>query len=172
MTYTIKLDPCTHRVLCMKLYRDVKNASQLRKKVQEGRLNCCLLKPNLIVDAFQVVVAANKALTAEKLRTKSEYTEILFNLSVSKNITQSLQTFGIEDSNDEILVVVLKKVDVEDVNDAFGEVQGEEVNLEELGKFCDVKAVRKVYKVSDEEYKEVAILDSVVSRIAAKDCVL
>ena len=172
MTYSIELDACTNRVLCMKLYRDVKNAPQLRKNVQEGRLKCCLLKPNLIVDAFQVVVAANKALTAEKLKTKSEYTEILFNLSVSKNITQSLQMFGIEDSSNEILVVALKKADDEDVNEAFGQVRGEEVDLEELSKFCDVKSVRKAYKVSDEEYKDVAILDSVVSRIAAKDCVL
>lgn len=170
MTYSTPLDPKTNAVILIKLYKNVQNVKELRKKILNGELKCCILKPNLILDQFQIVVAANKALIAEKLTTKSIYTELLFNLSISKNITQSLQRFGIDDKENEAIVVVIKrKEETFDEMELFEQVIGEEDDLSNLSLYTDVELIKKSYKIGDIEYKRIPILDSVISRISTKD---
>lgn len=171
MTYSTALDRKTNSLVSIKLYKNVKNIEELRKSVICGDLKCCLLKPSLIVDPFQIVIAANKALIAVKLTTKSTYTELLFNLSISKNITQSLQKFGANDKESSVIVVVMKRQEEDntDEEDIFEKVLGEEDDLSNLNQYTDVTAIRKAYKISDIEYKRIPLLDSVISRIASKD---
>lgn len=172
MTYSVSLDPKSNSTVFIKLFKNVKNISNLRKEVLSGQLKCCVLKPSLILDPFQIVVAANKAVIAEKLTTKSIYTEVLFNLSISKNITQSLQKFGIDDKEEHVVVVIIKRNDDGDnVNEReiFEKVDGEEVDLKDLSAYSDIDLIKKTYKINDIEFKKVSMLDSVVSRIATKD---
>lgn len=168
MSYITELDTDTKTFVEMKLFTRVKNMKQLIQKVKEGTLNCALIKPTLILDPFQLVVAANKAVLADKTTTKSIYTEILYNLSISKNITQSLEKFGVGPNDIEALVVVLKKQN-EESSGVFKEVDGHQCNFNELCKFTNYEEVKKAYKVGDTENEYVDLLDSVVSRIATKE---
>nr|CAI5858053.1 unnamed protein product [Callosobruchus analis] len=163
-----ELDEDTGTSIQIKLYKNVQNVKLLRQRLMKGDLNCCIVKPSLIVDPFQIVVAANKAFTSEKRTTKTVFTEILFNLSISKNITNSLKTFGIDDSDVNILVVLLSETGKHNKN-VCSDIQGEELELSVLKDFSDVNAIRKVYKIDDKEFSNVPLLDSVVSRIAVKD---
>lgn len=169
--YSIELDLLCQARAKMKLYRNVTNVPELRQRVLKGKLQCCIIKPSLIIHPLQVIVAANKAVTANKLKTRTVYTEILFNLSVSKNITQSLQTFGISDNEKDILVVVIEKKE-ENLEDIFKDVQGEEVALEALSEISNMNLIKKVYKLNDIETEHIQAIDSIVSKIAAKDCIL
>lgn len=172
MTYEQPLSASTNATIRIKLFKDVKNVPHLRKQIISGDLKCCIIKPNLIVDPFQIVVAANKALVAEKMTTRTVYAEILFNLSISKNITQSLQKFGIDDNEEDILVVVIDKGDSSnEVDKVYEQIEGEETDILCLKDLTDLKEVRKAYKLSDIECERLSVLDSVVSRIATKDCI-
>lgn len=171
MTYSINLDATTNAKVKIKFYRNVTNVPQLRQEVMSGKLKCGLVKPNLIVSPLQIVVAANKALTAEKLKTRTIYTEILFNLSISKNITQSLQTFGIGDKDEDVLVIVIDQNN-ESNDDIFDRIEGEESHLDACKEIVNMSAVKSIYKINDVESKSVDVLDSVLTRIAAKDCLL
>ncbi|KAF2879078.1 hypothetical protein ILUMI_27087 [Ignelater luminosus] len=172
MTYEQPLSAATNATIRIKLFKNVKNVPHLRKQIISGALKCCIIKPNLIVDPFQIVVAANKALTANKMTTRTMFAEILFNLSISKNITQSLQKFGIDDNEKDIIVVVIDKGDFSDkVHEVYEQIKGEEVDILCLKDLTDLKEVKKAYKLSDTEYEKLSILDSVVSRIATKDCI-
>lgn len=143
---------------------------QLKEDILRGSLNCCLVKPSLICDPFQVVVAANKALVAEKLTTKTIYSEILFNLSISKNITQSLQKFGLDENENVILVAVVpKSEEISKEIEAFKAIDGEEVDISRLKDYTNTDAIKKAYKIGKNEISEFSLLDSVVSRIAAKE---
>lgn len=171
MAYSIELDPITQTSIKMQLFENVKNTPEVRKKVMSGELQCCIIKPQLICDPLHVVVAANKALTSKKQTTKSIFTEILFNLSPSTNISQSLLKFGIDDKDKNLLVVTLQKKTSDDAKtlEIFSSVEGNVLDISELGCMNDINAIRKTYKISDKEYHCINLLDSIVSRIATKE---
>ncbi|XP_019763922.2 EKC/KEOPS complex subunit Tprkb [Dendroctonus ponderosae] len=170
MWFELGLDARPETSLKMQLYENVRNARELRALLMGGQLQCCLIKPQLIVAPLQVAVAANKALSSSRKRTtKGPFTEILFNLSPSTNISQSLVKFGIEDGSDSVLVAALRGPGFEDADEAFARVQGCAVHISQLAGLSDVAAIRKTYKIGDVEHQSVALLDSVVSRIASKE---
>lgn len=172
MAYSMPLDSKSNSIILIKLYKNVTNVPELRRNVLSGELNCCILKPKLILDPLQIVIAANKALITDKLKTRSLYTELLFNLSISKNISQSLQKFGIDDQETNLIVVVLKKINYDfNENLIFNQIEGEEVDLKELNMYSDLALITRAYKVSNVESKKVPLLDSVISRIATKDII-
>ena len=72
-----------------------------------GLPDTLLVKSSLIPSPLVVAVAANKADLARKrgnMKTRSVQTETLYNLSSSKNITESLKNFGGGDSDQSFVV--------------------------------------------------------------------
>ncbi|XP_017786895.1 PREDICTED: EKC/KEOPS complex subunit Tprkb-like [Nicrophorus vespilloides] len=155
------LDPSKQQQkLTVKLFKNVKNCDDLRKKLMSGKLDCCMIKSKLIPDPFLIVVAANKAICAEKLTTRTINTEILFNLSISKNISQSLQLFGADDKETDMYVATLN----EDFD--FGVIAGEEVDFG--GCPVDRKLLQKTYKLKDYEMGE-QLVAAICNKIVIKD---
>ncbi|KAK3915167.1 EKC/KEOPS complex subunit Tprkb [Frankliniella fusca] len=168
------LDPSTGLFISMALLRDVKNSKELKEKVMSGALKCAMMKPALIVEPFQVIVAANKAAVSylkNSMVTKSLYTELLFNLSISKNITQSLVKFGIQEDDRNVLIATIHKENEPVIQDILSEISGRLVPLVELQEVCDMKLLCKSYKLNDAEKDNFVLLDAIVSRIATSDFV-
>lgn len=171
---TERLDPSTELYISMVLLRNVKNSKVIKDKIVSGSLRCAMMKPSLIAHPFQVIVAANKAAANQahgSMVTKSIFTELLYNLSISKNISQSLIKFGINETDEDILVANIHREDVSNINDVIAEVEGDVVPLSVLENICDFKLLRKSYKISENEVKATSLLDSIVSRIATSDFV-
>ncbi|XP_034243608.1 EKC/KEOPS complex subunit Tprkb-like [Thrips palmi] len=171
---TEKLDPTSGLYVSMALFRNVKNSKVIKDKVVSGALQCSIIKPSLIAHPFQVVVAANKAAASQvfgSMVTKSIYTELLFNLSISKNISQSLMKFGINESDQDILVATIHAEDASNMSEIMVQVEGQVVPLTDLQNICDFNLLRKSYKISEDELKVTSLLDSIVSRIATSDFV-
>lgn len=170
----VELDEETGKFLTLYLFANVSNTDEIRKMVISGELKCCVLKAGFIVDPFQVIVAANKAVVSEKygkLTTRTLYSEILFNLSLSKNITNSLTKFGIDDKEENILLAVIHDAENADIAVKYplAIVKGERVTMSRLNRFCDVNAVKKIYKIEEAELKISTLIDCVVSKINTKD---
>ncbi|XP_032525831.2 EKC/KEOPS complex subunit Tprkb-like [Danaus plexippus] len=169
--YSCPLDPETLQSLKIYLFKDVKNVEDIRNNVIKGVWKCAVIKPSLIVDVFQVVVAANRAVLSKKsnnMVTKTVYSEILYNLSLTKNITQSLSKFGIEKDNN-ILICFL--VDGEDESESIvKEIQGEACPISELRTLTNMKEVKSVYKLNNIK-TEIDYLDVIVSRMVTKNFV-
>ncbi|KAJ1526722.1 hypothetical protein ONE63_008302 [Megalurothrips usitatus] len=169
-----ELDSCTGLRISIALLRNVENSKDVKAKVMSGSLQCAVIKASLIVDPCQVVVAANRAaigLSTGTMVTRSVYTELLFNLSISKNISQSLIKFGVHEDDQDILVATFDKQDASSIDSVLSEIVGRLVPLSELRNICDRKLVCKSYKVGDLEAKTTTLLDSVVSRIATSEFV-
>ncbi|XP_071784131.1 EKC/KEOPS complex subunit Tprkb-like [Asterias amurensis] len=155
------------------LFKDVKNSEELKKNIMAGEIDAVLLSPKMIVDPFQLMVAANKALHIKKnglkMSTRNVNTEVLFNLSPTRNISASFKRFGLSKEDSGLVVVTLEDDAGEKVNAVERLVQGDIVPLDELSNFNDYSLIKQVYKVDEEELGVCSLLDAVVSRMATKD---
>ncbi|TGZ48364.1 EKC/KEOPS complex subunit TPRKB [Temnothorax longispinosus] len=175
--YSAELDQETGLCCTLHLFADVANTSEIREKLVAGKLRCCVAKVALITDAFQAVVAANKAALSAKrnrLITRTVYTEILFYLSMSKNISRSLIEFGIGDGDRNILVILIHKPGEERamLEEILESVKGERIPISRLQEFTDVNLVKKTYKIDEDELRVTSLADAVVSRICCKEFML
>ncbi|RWS08258.1 hypothetical protein B4U79_18174 [Dinothrombium tinctorium] len=123
--------------ICMSLFERIDNLNELS---ENKNLMLCLINASLIADKKQVMVAANKALhssIANKLKTKSLNSEILFNLSPSKNINTALNTFGINSKAKEFIAVAIEENGDNASDTPFDQIIGESVPFEKLTNFSD-----------------------------------
>ena len=173
--YTVPLDPATEMLCTLYLFTNIENSDEIRRKVINGELCCSIIKAALIADPFQVLVAANRAAINAKmnrLTTKSLYTEVLFNLSISKNISRSLMEFGITDNDKNILVVVIHKKNDDESKLITDHIKGENMSISRLSEFTDLELIRKTYKIDKDELTVSNLTNSIVSRISCKDFIL
>ena len=156
----------TGQTLHIGLATNVVNTPQVREKVIKGELNCTLVRTCLVPSTLVVATAANKACLAHSrkmMKTRTINTEILFNLSSSTNISDSLNKFGSQDSDKSFLVVSVDK-DLESVK-SF--IQGEWSDVNRLSEQLDKDLLIKVHKLKPDEMTD--LIGSLCSRISAKD---
>jgi tRNA threonylcarbamoyladenosine modification (KEOPS) complex Cgi121 subunit len=172
MTYKIELDSDCQKNLSVFLIKDVQNAAEIKEMVVKGTLDCCIIKPPLIVHPFQIVVAANKAVVSkmqDKMTTRTLSTEVLYNLSISRNITQSLIRFGVGESDKNMLVGIIEESGEDRTSSILSHFKGILCPIEELPKFSDEALIKRTYKIKDSELAVSSLTDSIVTRIVTRD---
>ncbi|XP_064607240.1 EKC/KEOPS complex subunit TPRKB-like [Liolophura sinensis] len=160
--------------VCVALISDVHDARELRKSVMSGKFEATLLNPEMILDEFQILVAANQAINLHvlnKMVTKSLHSEILYRLSPSKNISDSFKKFGTGENDKAVCVVIVNDKNKSTLDLILNISQGKLTDLEKLANLTDMDKVKKIYKLTDEELSQSPMLDAIVSRIASKDIV-
>ncbi|XP_010753372.2 EKC/KEOPS complex subunit TPRKB [Larimichthys crocea] len=171
LTHTLELFP-DHKVTQM-LFKEVKNAAELRQSAVAGKISGALINPTMLLNPFQVLVAANKAVNLEKtgkMKTRSLYSEIIFNLSPTNNISEAFKRFGISDGDDSVLVVLVHNKDESQLlSDITAAVDGRQVPVEDISSLSDQTKIKKLYKITPQEEKCGTLLDAVVCRMAIKD---
>ncbi|XP_036977363.1 EKC/KEOPS complex subunit TPRKB [Acanthopagrus latus] len=171
LTHELELFP--DQKVTQMLFKEVKNAAELRQSAMEGKINGALINPTMLVDPFQVLVAANKAVHLQKtgkMKTRSLYSEIIFNLSPNNNISEAFKKFGISDGDSSVMVVLVHSEDESQLlSDITARVNGRQVPVEDVSSLSDQAKIKKLYKVTPQEEKSGTLLDAVVCRMAIKD---
>ncbi|XP_069765613.1 EKC/KEOPS complex subunit TPRKB [Narcine bancroftii] len=173
MIVTHELELFPEITVTLLLFKDVKNSAELRKKAVEGAIAGALVNASMVVDPFQVLVAANKAVhlfKLAKMKTRSLYSEIIFNLSPTNNISDAFRKFGISHDDSTLLIVLVddgaKHSKLEDI---ISQVNGQQISVQDISKIADVAKIKKLYKITPVEEKVGHLLDAIICRMSAKD---
>ncbi|KAH7286728.1 hypothetical protein KP509_32G020400 [Ceratopteris richardii] len=130
-----------------------------------------LFNASMIPDVFPLLAAAHKALLSlrrSSLVTRSLHSELIYNFSGSKHITESFKRCGINETSNYILVARFNPT-IEEIEAAKDLVKGKEIHLEELEKHADKQLIQKHFKISSLELEFSSLADAVTCRIAARD---
>lgn len=170
--FKLNLENKTH-ITYQVLLSNVKNTKKLREMIFSNQLKCCLLKPSVIVDPWIVGVAANKATESEansNMTTKSIYTETLYNLSSSKNISESLKQFSVQENDSDVLVVIITEdTSGEDIKNVVKQIEGDVVPIERLKELSNTKLICKLHGISEKELKISDLSKSILSHMSYKE---
>mmetsp|Transcript_13433 Transcript_13433/g.26781 ORF Transcript_13433/g.26781 Transcript_13433/m.26781 type:complete len:189 (+) Transcript_13433:158-724(+) len=174
-------DAFPEHTLSVFLVPQLVNARELRQSLMSGTLEpeAALIDAGTLAHLLIVKAAAGLALQHHArgtLRTKTLHSELVYSLSGSKHIGSSLGTFGIKDDTACLLVAKFDASD-EDMNALRNLVASNECILEEeedinayIDTCRDEKAITKAYKIVDQELQIGSLVDAIVCRIAARDC--
>ncbi|KAL3722403.1 hypothetical protein ACJRO7_034730 [Eucalyptus globulus] len=159
--------------LSVALFTDVTNSKELLDSMQAGTLEpeVAFLNALLIPDIFPVLAAAHKTLLSNSrgsLTTRTLHSELVYNYSGSKHITESLKRCGISDSSTYVLAARFNGSP--DVMKAIAAlISGKEIELEELEGKANVAQIQKHYKIPGPELGISSLADAITCRIAARD---
>lgn len=159
--------------LSLSLFTDVANSKELLESMQAGKLDpeVAFLSASLIPDVFPVLAAAHKTLVAnsrESLTTRTLHSELVYNYSGSKHITESLKRCGISGSSSYVLAARFN-ASPDEMKAVEKLINGKEIDLEELEGRADQAQIQKHYKISGPELGVSTLADAITCRIAARD---
>ncbi|KAF2265506.1 protein CGI121 [Lojkania enalia] len=157
---TINLPHYTAYPVHICMFKDVKNAAFLRKQLLEANpeFDYAFLDPTMILTPQHILSATLLSLhlhLTSRAKTRTPHSELVFRLHPNNNIGESYRKFGISDDSDRIIAVKLS-LTPEITNESVGQhlgsvVEGESVDVgegvENVGMWCDVEKVKKVYKL-------------------------
>ncbi|KAL0387018.1 UNVERIFIED_CONTAM: EKC/KEOPS complex subunit Tprkb [Sesamum radiatum] len=142
--------------LSLALFADVTNSKELLDLMQAGTLEpeVAFLNASLIPDVFPVLAAAYRthvAKSRESLMTRTLHSEIVYNYSGSKHISESLKRCGISDSTSYILVARFG-ASSDEMTVIKGLIKGTEIGLEELAGRADQSQTEVCFYLSLPRY--------------------
>ncbi|KAF0706787.1 hypothetical protein DYB37_003219 [Aphanomyces astaci] len=161
------------RTLHVAYYTDVKNSASLLHKILSNELNVALINADTVVSLFQVHAAASRALLSvqnHSMTTNSLHSELVFNLSGTRNVTDSLRRFGISNQATQVLVCVFDDATALDTVGIDG-VLKPVTSIENHAHLTPehIQVLKKHYKIQDLELQVTTLSDAIVSRIATKN---
>ncbi|KAF9436355.1 hypothetical protein BGZ76_004215 [Entomortierella beljakovae] len=158
----------------MACFTSVKNAPDLKLRLQEQdkTLAFAMVESNLIMDVFQLLSAATKAAQDNekgKLSTQSLNSEIIYNLSPSKNIAEALKRFGISEDTTSLIAIKIGGNPDEVLDEMSKTVDGILVSFSKLDQEKDITKLRQYYKIDPNVTEDKAILNWIIGSMAMKN---
>merc|ERR1711915_387716 len=146
---------------------------EVRTKVTEGKVYASLVSPRLLCHTLPLLIAIEKSIQSQdigKMITRTIFTEVLYNLSFTKNITESLKTFGVKEDETSFIAVLFQSHSDDRKGEGEEEATPEMDDLKEIVEYdkiitdlgemnsflstsVDVSALRKAYKIKDDEFR-------------------
>ncbi|XP_050228747.1 uncharacterized protein LOC126677969 [Mercurialis annua] len=169
----MKVFDVNENTLSLALFIDVTNSKDLLESMQAGTMEpeVALVNASLIPDVFPVLAAAHKTLIAksrDSLTTKTLHSELVYNCSGSKHITESLKRCGISENTTYILAGRFN-ASGDEMKSIDKLINGKEIDLEELEGRANQAQIQKHYKISGLEAGISSLADAITCRIAARD---
>ena len=175
--YELQPDPydCTQRQ-CLRvcIFKDVKNAMELRQLLRSGQIDAAIIRAELIIEPFVLLASANRAIQQaahNRMYTRSLSAELIYSLSPTRNISESLNLFGIAENSRNIIVAIFGDENGKKMVQLAKKIEGIPVPLDNIREFCDLNLIKNIYKVTEPEQNAGTLSDLIVTRIVCKDII-
>ena len=159
------------------LVRDCRNAAALRAAILSQTptpIDAAFIDASLIPSLDVVHVAAGMVCQGP-IKSKTRHSELVYTLHGTRHIGRALSTFGIKDDSRDVLVARFDATE-DEMRALKALVEGTVVEGKDAieralrDDVCNVSLVRRQYKVTEEELQVGDLVESVMCRIAARDC--
>ncbi|OII71217.1 hypothetical protein cand_026330 [Cryptosporidium andersoni] len=170
--------------ISMALICDVKNTNDIidwifnkhtkaRNTFNEQDKLCVFVNARMVYSVEHMLHSIMCSMLRQKLRhktkTKSIETDILYYLSTSTKITNALNTFGISEYVDSILVTCINMSEAE-ICDCTSNIKGNIVDIDQLSKVHNIKDIYKMINYSNvKQSSKLDPIDIFIQNIAIKD---
>jgi len=160
--------------ICIGLINNIGNGEAVRAKLIDGTLSAALLNCQQILDEWQLQMAAYKAMKLskeEKMTTKTVYSEIIYHLYPTRQISQAFKLLGMKASDSSCVAVTVGESRLTDMQNIIEAMPGCEVLpfTDSISKYNSIPAIKKTYKIQEAELTVGSLSEAVGSRIASKD---
>jgi EKC/KEOPS complex subunit CGI121/TPRKB len=157
-------------------FTDVKNSELIVNAIFED-MRFAVVDLELVCSKFHLTLAAGKALLNEKnatMKTKSISAEILYQLSSSTKINESLKQYGVQNRSSKVAFVFVGEQSSTHGTDLMAQVDGESFDIELLDSpvFLSVEKISSIvkqFKITPQEMEISSLENAVATRIATKD---
>ncbi|CAD5221565.1 unnamed protein product [Bursaphelenchus okinawaensis] len=154
------------------VFKDVKNAVELRDLLRSGQIDAAMIRAELILEPFILLAAANRAVhqsAHNRMFTRSLSAELIYSLSPTRNISESLNTFGIGEDSKSLIVALFDDVKGSKMVKLAKKIKGEAVGIDRIQEFASLHKIKKIYKLSDPKLAAESLSDLIITRIVTKD---
>jgi len=173
--YNFEIFP--NKNLKVALFENVANCAELKQRFlgPTAEVEMAAMDAENILSLYHLLISANLALhrsSVDKMITRNIYTEIIYNLSPSTNVSDSLKKIGAQDCTTKLLCAAFNPDD-EKFQALLEQVQGSLRPAADLITINDVKAekFKKIYKISPQELELSSLEDAVIQKIVTKNVV-
>ncbi|KAF7637578.1 hypothetical protein Mgra_00002836 [Meloidogyne graminicola] len=192
--YELQPDPYDNtqtKFLRICLFTNVENASELRELVRKGEIDASLIRAELLLEPFVLLAAANRAIhqsAHNRMITRSLSAELIYSLSPNRNISDSLNTFGIAENSHSLVVAIFDDVKGKKMISIAKRIKGMPVSFETLRQISDLALIKQeeliiilgqftvfarksflIYQLPEPDINGVSMSDLIVSRIVTKE---
>ncbi|XP_067931236.1 EKC/KEOPS complex subunit TPRKB-like [Watersipora subatra] len=157
---------------CIAVIINVSNGPILRKSLLDGKLSSSLLNCTNILNQDQLNLAVFKAIVSQAqncMVTRNIYSEIIYQLSPNKQISQAFKLFSMQETDKEFVAITLGHQKEKDMEEVIALSGGECRSLDDISSFNSTEAIKKTYKIEESELLLGSLSDAVISRIAGKE---
>mmetsp|Transcript_955 Transcript_955/g.1708 ORF Transcript_955/g.1708 Transcript_955/m.1708 type:complete len:195 (+) Transcript_955:23-607(+) len=161
--------------LLVSCFKNVKNIEELKEYAfsDSSPLSISLIDCENIFSYQHFLVASNLAVHNYKedvMKTRNVHTELIYSLSPSKNVADSLRRIGAQDSTQHLIIAAFDQ-EIDELNSFCEKVQGENVGTSSMGRELSsdqVQKFKKSFKIADQELEVSTLEDGIIQKIVTK----
>eukprot|EP00762_Andalucia_godoyi_P003090 ANDGO_01131.mRNA.1 EKC/KEOPS complex subunit CGI121 len=131
-------------------FENVLNAESLLQSIREAKLDAAFMDARYVLSEFHLLCALNRAISNfehGKMKTKSLHAELVYCLSPSTSIAQSLSIFGIQATSRSVLVGIFNPANEKYVDSIISQVHGAQMVPITVGGAADTTLISSFLKL-------------------------
>ncbi|KAL0217025.1 hypothetical protein RCL1_007508 [Eukaryota sp. TZLM3-RCL] len=155
-----------------KFFKRVANATLVIEKLQSSSLSWIAVNSDLLLNIFQVLCACEHIVVNKGSRISKNMapgTEFFYTISPTKHVSDALNIFGLNDSNNNCNILFLKISQLESEDDSeLSFLDGEVCDVSELPISSNLNRIKEIYSINSSSDDIDKLVGEVTTKMLSK----